>query len=71
MSPTRLVADQRQRRSVATFAQAHAFVLAEVSRYQWSTAFVYGASSTALAVASARDAEVLGIAAMIVICPTG
>ena len=43
-----------------------------VSRGQWwSTAFVYGASSTATAVAGAQDAEVLGTAAWTVTWPTG
>ena len=43
-----------------------------VSGGRWSTkGSVYGASSTAPAVAGAQDAEVLGTAAMTVSCPTG
>ena len=42
-----------------------------VSGGRWSTASVYGASSTAPAVAGAQDAEVLGTAAWTVSCPTG
>ena len=73
--PFRKASDNVDRRGATTTTTTRSDVRSSscicVSGGRWSTASVYGASSTAPAVASVQDAEVLGTAARTVSCPTG
>ena len=69
MFPTRFVSRATTTTTIRSDVRSSSCIC--VSGGRWSTASVYGASSTVPAVTGARDAEVLGTAAVTVSCPTG